>query len=157
MSVSCSHQLHNIIAYKLQSIADLLIEFGIDNPINQRVERQRIDDNKTLHTNRVKYNKSHLNTTLQPSVFEYALNDPANLMDFMSKVKSNNKTTTNGDLINEEEDNNETNSSNSSSNSSSNNVQQSDPQTFSSFNYKPNRKKLITVDSLIIGALESGK
>lgn len=143
--------MHNIIAYKLQAIADLLIEFGIDNPINQRAERQKVDDNKTLHTNRVKYNKSHLNTTGQPSVFDYVLNDSANLFEFMTKMESNGKTNgqPNGNI------NEETLEENSSNSSSNINTQQSDPQTFSSFNYKPNRKKLITVDSLIIGALES--
>ena len=151
VSVACSHQLQNIIAYKLQSIADLLCEFGINDPINQRVERQRVDDpNKNLHTNRVKYNKCHLNTTSQPSVYDYALNDSANLFNFMTKVESGNL---NGDLIEESNDNTTTCLNN---NNHVNVNLQSDPNTIqSSFNYKPNRKKLITVDSLIIGALES--
>lgn len=155
VSVACSHQLHNIIAYKLQSIADLLIEFGIESPINQRAERQKVDDNKTLHTNRVKYNKSHLNTTSQPSVFDYALNDSANLFDFMTKVESGSRRENgqmNGDIV--EEDHNDDNVNGNSINNLS---LQSDPHApLSSFNYKPSRKKLITVDSLIIGALESG-
>lgn len=143
VSVACSRQLHNIIAYKLQAIADLLIEFGIDSPINQRIERQKSDDNKTLHTNRVKYNKSHLNTTSQPSVFDYALNDTANLFDFMNKVESN-RLKENGQINDELDENDDS--------ITSNNYVQTDPPTF---NHKPSRKRLITVDSLIIGALES--
>lgn len=153
VSVACSHQLHNIIAYKLQSIADLLIEFGIDSPINQRVERQKQDDNRSMHTNRVKYSKSHLNTTSQPSVFDYALNDSANLINYMTtKMESSTGNGhLNGDLT--EESNETANSSNSSANGSTSSLTSDTP--LSSFNYKPSRKKLITVDSLIIGALES--
>lgn len=143
VSVACSHQLHNIIAYKLQSIADLLIEFGIESPLNQRVERQKSDDNKSLHTNRVKYNKSHLNTTSQPSVFDYALNDSANLFEYMTKVEANSNKRENGHMNGGLEEEDDVDSVNSSSSQ------------LSSFNFKPSRKKLITVDSLIIGALES--
>ena len=153
VSVACSHQLHNIIAYKLQSIADLLIEFGIDSPINQRVERQKQEDNRSMHTNRVKYNKNHLNTTAQPSVFDYALNDSANLFNYMTKCESDNEHV-NGDLAEENETENGSISSNSS-NGSTSSLHTDSHTPLSSFNYKPSRKKLITVDSLIIGALES--
>lgn len=155
VSVACSHQLHNIIAYKLQSIADLLIEFGIDSPINQRVERQKQEDNRSMHTNRVKYNKSHLNTTSQPSVFDYALNDSANLFSYLTKIESADNGHMNGDLAEESNETENGSIGSNSSNGSTSSLQSDPPTPLSSFNYKPSRKKLITVDSLIIGALES--